>query len=192
MTAARSEDLPLHPAADPGPDTAATVLEAVSDAARELLRSLPERPERLKVRAAGVSVELDWRPAAASLVLPVPAPATGIGAGAGSGVEAPAPRAGLVPVPDLVAAEPVRQYVCAPSVGAFYRSPEPGAAPFVAEGTEVRAGQQVGIVEVMKLMLPVEADRAGTVAEFLVADGQTVEFGERLVALAPTGARSGV
>ncbi|MTE14575.1 acetyl-CoA carboxylase biotin carboxyl carrier protein [Nocardia aurantiaca] len=69
----------------------------------------------------------------------------------------------------------------AETVGVFYRSPEPGAAPFVAEGDPVRAGQQVAIVEAMKLMIPVTTGSEGVVAEFLVEDGESVEHGQPLI-----------
>jgi acetyl-CoA carboxylase biotin carboxyl carrier protein len=68
-------------------------------------------------------------------------------------------------------------------VGTFYSAPEPGAEPFVTVGDEVRAGQQIAILEVMKLMTPVGADRAGRVAEVLVPDGTSVEYGTGLIAL---------
>ncbi|TDC72092.1 hypothetical protein E1200_00260 [Actinomadura sp. GC306] len=68
-------------------------------------------------------------------------------------------------------------------VGTFYSAPEPGAEPFVAVGDEVRAGQQIAILEVMKLMTPVAADRAGRVVEVLVPDGTPVEFGTGLIAV---------
>ncbi|WP_051026842.1 acetyl-CoA carboxylase biotin carboxyl carrier protein [Nocardia higoensis] len=71
----------------------------------------------------------------------------------------------------------------AETVGVFYRSPEPGADPFVTEGDPVRVGQQVGIVEAMKLMIPVVATREGRVAEFLVGNGEAVEYGAALMAL---------
>ncbi|WP_330231605.1 hypothetical protein OHA40_03370 [Nocardia sp. NBC_00508] len=73
--------------------------------------------------------------------------------------------------------------VNAETVGVFYRAPEPGAAPFVTEGDPVRAGQQVGIVEAMKLMIPVTATREGRVAEFLVENGEAVEHGAPLMVL---------
>jgi acetyl-CoA carboxylase biotin carboxyl carrier protein len=57
----------------------------------------------------------------------------------------------------------------------------------VSEGDVVGAGQQVGIVEAMKLMMPVEADQRGRVTAVLVKDGQAVEYGERLLALGPVG-----
>lgn len=69
----------------------------------------------------------------------------------------------------------------AETVGVFYRSPEPGAAPFVAVGDPVRAGQQVGIIEAMKLMIPVTATREGVVAELLVDNGDAVEHGQPLI-----------
>ncbi|MEV0431780.1 acetyl-CoA carboxylase biotin carboxyl carrier protein subunit [Nocardia sp. NPDC050413] len=69
----------------------------------------------------------------------------------------------------------------AETVGVFYRAPEPGAAPFVAVGEPVRAGQQVGIIEAMKLMIPVTATREGVVAEILVDNGDAVEHGQALI-----------
>lgn len=71
----------------------------------------------------------------------------------------------------------------AETVGVFYRASEPGAAPFVSEGDPVRAGQQVGIVEAMKLMIPVTASREGRVAQFLVENGEAVEHGAPLLML---------
>ncbi|MFI1914025.1 acetyl-CoA carboxylase biotin carboxyl carrier protein [Nocardia sp. NPDC020380] len=69
----------------------------------------------------------------------------------------------------------------AETVGVFYRASEPGAAPFVTEGDPVRSGQQVAIVEAMKLMIPVTASREGVIAEFLVQDGESVEHGQPLI-----------
>ncbi|WP_280341589.1 acetyl-CoA carboxylase biotin carboxyl carrier protein [Nocardia neocaledoniensis] len=69
----------------------------------------------------------------------------------------------------------------AETVGVFYHAPEPGAAPFVAVGDPVRAGQQVGIIEAMKLMIPVTATREGVVAEILVDNGDAVEHGQALI-----------
>jgi acetyl-CoA carboxylase biotin carboxyl carrier protein len=66
----------------------------------------------------------------------------------------------------------------------FYRAPSPGAPAFVNEGDEIGSGQQIAIIEAMKLMLPVEADKAGRVAEVLVEDGEAVEYGTPLFRLA--------
>lgn len=76
-------------------------------------------------------------------------------------------------------------FVCAPAIGTFYHAPEPGKPPFVEAGGLVEEGQQVGIIEAMKLMLPVDADRQGRVLAVLVADGQAVEYGEQLIELGP-------
>ncbi|PEH79785.1 acetyl-CoA carboxylase biotin carboxyl carrier protein subunit [Nocardia sp. FDAARGOS_372] len=103
--------------------------------------------------------------------------------------QAPAPRPAPVALPAepaVAAPEPLRDKtftLLAETVGVFYRAPEPGADPFVAEGDPVRAGQQVGIVEAMKLMIPVVATREGRVAEFLVDNGDAVEYGAPLLVL---------
>jgi acetyl-CoA carboxylase biotin carboxyl carrier protein len=71
--------------------------------------------------------------------------------------------------------------VTSPMVGTAYRSPEPGAKPFVDVGTKVSAGQTILIIEAMKTMNAIPAPRAGTVTQIVVDDGQPVEFGEPLV-----------
>jgi acetyl-CoA carboxylase biotin carboxyl carrier protein len=74
--------------------------------------------------------------------------------------------------------------VKSPIVGTFYDSPSPGSAPFVKIGDIVEVGQVLCIVEAMKLMIPVEADRAGIVIDVLTANGAPVEYDEPLFALA--------
>jgi acetyl-CoA carboxylase biotin carboxyl carrier protein len=76
-----------------------------------------------------------------------------------------------------------RHAIVAPLVGTFYRSAQPGAKPFVEEGDVVEEGQTVAIVEAMKLMNQVRADRGGKVAAILVTDGEWVEFEQPLVLL---------
>lgn len=73
--------------------------------------------------------------------------------------------------------------VTSPMVGTAYRSPEPGAKPFVDEGSDVTAGQTILIVEAMKTMNAIPAPRAGKVTRVMVEDGQPVEFGEPLLIL---------
>ena len=75
--------------------------------------------------------------------------------------------------------------VTAPMVGTFYRAHEPGAPPFVEVGDLVEPGQQVGIIEAMKLMNAVQADRGGRVREIVAADGSPVQYEEPLLALVP-------
>jgi acetyl-CoA carboxylase biotin carboxyl carrier protein len=71
--------------------------------------------------------------------------------------------------------------VKSPMVGTAYRSPEPGATPFVEVGTQVAAGATLLIIEAMKTMNQIPAPRAGTVTRILIEDGQPVEFGEPLM-----------
>ena len=70
-----------------------------------------------------------------------------------------------------------------PMVGTFYRSPSPTAAAFVEVGQTVNAGDVICIVEAMKMMNQIEADKAGTVTEILVENGQPVEFDQPLVVI---------
>lgn len=149
------------------PGDLAAVLAVLRENAVALAVSGTQPPSRVRVEAAGVVVELSWADATAPVAAPVPSPAPTNG----SAVAAPA--AEVTPGHRLAA----------PTVGVFYRAPEPGAPPFVAVGDHVHPGQQVGIVEAMKLMIPVEADRGGPVLELLCADGESVEFGQPLLVI---------
>ena len=78
------------------------------------------------------------------------------------------------------------ELVRSPVVGTFWRRPAPGEAPFVEVGDRVQPGQVLCIVEAMKVMNEVRADRAGLIEEVLVEDGQPVEYGQPLFRLRPT------
>ena len=71
-----------------------------------------------------------------------------------------------------------------PMVGTFYRTSAPGSKPFVEVGQTVKAGDTLCIIEAMKLLNEIEADRDGTVKAVLVENGQPVEYGEPLFILA--------
>jgi acetyl-CoA carboxylase biotin carboxyl carrier protein len=71
-------------------------------------------------------------------------------------------------------------YITSPFVGTFYRASNPEAAPFVDEGTKIKKGQVLCIVEAMKLMNEIEAEVDGTIVQLLVENGQPVEYGEPL------------
>jgi len=86
-----------------------------------------------------------------------------------------------------VAADPNVQEVASPLLGTFYRSPKPGAPPFVEVGTRVEEETVVAIIEVMKLMNTVRAGVRGTVTEILVADGALAEYGETLLCVRKAG-----
>ena len=83
--------------------------------------------------------------------------------------------------PKAVIADPNIQEVPAPLLGTFYRSPKPGAPPFVEVGSQVEEETIVGIIEVMKLMNSVRAGVRGTVTEIVPADGSLVEYGATLL-----------
>ena len=135
-----------------------------------LLADLPRLPSALRVEAQDVLIELTWDSAATS-------------------AHPAAPCADLVTRPEVPEQRDTGlHHVTAPTVGVFYRSPEPGAAPFVEIGSIVGPGDQVAIVEAMKLFLPVEAGNGGRVAAVLVQDGEPVEYGEPLIALEPVEA----
>jgi acetyl-CoA carboxylase biotin carboxyl carrier protein len=68
-------------------------------------------------------------------------------------------------------------------VGTFYRSPSPGAKPFVEVGDTVKTGQTVCIIEAMKLLNEIEADKDGVVKAIMVENGQPVEYGEPLLVI---------
>jgi acetyl-CoA carboxylase biotin carboxyl carrier protein len=110
------------------------------------------------------------------------------GGGGGGYVAAPAHHAPATHAPAPAAAKPADAAkhpgaVTSPMVGTAYRSPEPGAKPFVEVGTKVSAGQTLLIIEAMKTMNAIPAPRAGTVTKIIVDDGQPVEFGEPLVVI---------
>ncbi|PHM62806.1 acetyl-CoA carboxylase biotin carboxyl carrier protein [Xenorhabdus ishibashii] len=73
--------------------------------------------------------------------------------------------------------------VRSPMVGTFYRSPSPDAKPFIEVGQHVNQGETLCIVEAMKMMNQIEADKTGVVKAILVQDGQPVEFDEPLVVI---------
>jgi acetyl-CoA carboxylase biotin carboxyl carrier protein len=93
---------------------------------------------------------------------------------------APTAVAASAPVAAAPAASAAGSVVEAPSVGVFWRSPEPGAPPFVDVGAAVAAGDTLCIVEVMKLMQHIVADTAGTVTAIHAENGDQVEFGTPL------------
>ncbi|MFN3511158.1 MAG: acetyl-CoA carboxylase biotin carboxyl carrier protein, partial [Tsuneonella troitsensis] len=100
-----------------------------------------------------------------------------------------APAAPAVAAPSAaapVAAEPsadVAGALKSPMVGTVYLTPEPGAAPFVKVGDTVSQGDTLLIIEAMKVMNPIAADKAGTIRAILVETAQPVEFDQPLVVI---------
>ncbi len=112
-------------------------------------------------QAAPVTYAVAAAPVAAPVAAASPAPA----------VEAAAPGA---------AAEPAGHIVKSPMVGTFYRASAPGAKPFKEVGDTVKEGETICIVEAMKILNEIEADKSGTVTQILVQNGQAVEYGQPL------------
>ncbi|MGH3912175.1 MAG: acetyl-CoA carboxylase biotin carboxyl carrier protein [Pseudonocardiaceae bacterium] len=131
----------------------------------------------LRVQAGGVLVEAEWPVA--------PAPS---GGGAPVNVVATV-DANSAPFDNAIDGSAIENdslhYLRAPAIGVFFQAPEPGAKPFVEVGDTVVSGQQVAIVEIMKLMIPVHADVDGRIVEVLKANGETVEYDEPLFAITP-------
>lgn len=90
---------------------------------------------------------------------------------------APAAPAAPAAAPEEIAGHKIRS----PMVGTFYRSPSPEAKAFVEVGQTVKVGDALCIVEAMKMMNRIEADKAGVVKAILVNDGEPVEFDEPLI-----------
>jgi acetyl-CoA carboxylase biotin carboxyl carrier protein len=110
------------------------------------------------------------------IAAPAPGPAPAVTAAAATPNLAPAPAAAAAPP-----SEPAQgNVVKSPMVGTFYRSPSPGAKPFVEVGQAVKAGDTLCIIEAMKLLNEIEAEVAGEVKEILVDNGQPVEYGQPL------------
>lgn len=150
---------------DVPPSTHADVLRDTCRSVSELIASAHGPLRRMHVRVADVTVEVEWPESSSAPTTSAPAYP-----GVLAAVEQPAESG-----------DPATHHLCASGVGTYYRAPEPGAPPFVDAGDRVEAGQQIGILECMKLMIPIEADRAGLVAEIVADNGQAVEFGQPLI-----------
>ena len=90
---------------------------------------------------------------------------------------AAAPAAAPAPV---VEAAPAGHTVKSPMVGTFYRSSSPGAKSFAEVGQQVKEGDTICIIEAMKILNEIEADKAGTITKILAENGQAVEYGAPL------------
>ncbi|GBR11266.1 acetyl-CoA carboxylase biotin carboxyl carrier protein [Gluconobacter frateurii] len=91
-----------------------------------------------------------------------------------------------IPAPSSPIVEEVRpseHIVSAPAYGIFHQRPAPGSPPFVTVGDKVEKGQQVGLMESMKVFSAIEADASGTVMALLASDGEEVEAGAPLLRL---------
>lgn len=94
---------------------------------------------------------------------------------------AAAPVAAAAPAAPAADATPSGHQVKSPMVGTFYRAPSPGAKPFAEVGQQVSAGDTLCIIEAMKMLNQIEADKSGTVTAILIENGQPVEYDQPLV-----------
>ena len=98
---------------------------------------------------------------------------------------APAPALAAAPAAapareEAPKARPNEHVVTAPMVGTFYAAPTPGAKPFIDIGDEVKVGQVLCIIEAMKMMNQIEADKSGRITSIMAKNGDPVEFGQPL------------
>ena len=138
-----------------------TLIDLVSESNVSELE-ITEAEGKVRIVKSGGAVVQQYVPA------PMPAPAA---------AAAPAPVAEL---PAPVAAAPTGHVVKSPMVGTFYRSSSPGAKAFVEVGSQVKEGETVCIIEAMKILNEIEADKSGTVTRILGENGQAVEYGQPL------------
>lgn len=130
--------------------------------------------QELEIEEGGQSIRLTRQAAGAAVPAPAPLPVPVV------------PQAAAAPFPALPAAPPkpeASRVIMAPTYGIFHLSPSPGAPPYVTVGQEVQAGQQVGLVEAMKVFNAVKATLSGQVADVMVEDGAEVEAGQPLFRL---------
>ncbi|HAZ54730.1 MAG TPA: acetyl-CoA carboxylase biotin carboxyl carrier protein [Franconibacter helveticus] len=139
----------------------------------ELEISEGEESVRISRAPANAGIPVMQQAYAAPMYAPQPQPAlsTAVAPATAPAMEAPA------------AAEVSGHIVRSPMVGTFYRTPSPDAKAFVEVGQKVNVGDTLCIVEAMKMMNQIEADKAGVVKAILVESGQPVEFDEPLVVI---------
>ena len=125
---------------------------------------------KLRVKRGGPHIVTHVMPAA-----PVAAPVV-----AAPAAPTAAPAAAAGPADDGGAQLAI---VKSPIVGTFYRSAEPGAAPFVNVGDSVKKGQVLCIIEAMKLMNEIDSEYEGEITNVYVENGQPVQYGERIFAI---------
>lgn len=93
---------------------------------------------------------------------------------------AAAPAAALAPAAAPAPEAPKGHTVKSPMVGTFYRASAPGAKSFVEVGSQVKEGETICIIEAMKILNEIEADKGGTITQILCENGQAVEYGQPL------------
>jgi acetyl-CoA carboxylase biotin carboxyl carrier protein len=140
-----------------------TLIDLVSDSNVSELE-ITEAEGKVRIVKGGVAMVQGYGPAPVYAAAPAP-------------VAAPAPAAAAAVVEPVVEAG---HAVKSPMVGTFYRSASPGAKAFVEVGDSIKAGETICIIEAMKILNEIEADKTGTVSKVLCDNGQAVEYGQPL------------
>ena len=136
----------------------------------------------MKIRISKTPSQRGTVQMAAPMQMPalLPAPVAAPAAPAAGGGEAEAPAREEAPKSKLLE-------VKSPMVGTFYAAAEPGASPYVSEGTRIAKGQILCIIEAMKIMNEIESEFSGVVREVLAQDAHPVEYGQVLFRVDPNG-----
>ncbi len=142
-----------------------TLIDLVSESNISELE-ITETEGKVRIVKGGVAAPVQY-------VQTMAAPSAAMPAAAAPAAEAPAAAA---PAPAAATGHVVKS----PMVGTFYRSSSPGAAAFVEVGSQVKEGETVCIIEAMKILNEIEADKTGTVTQILGENGQAVEYGQPL------------
>jgi acetyl-CoA carboxylase biotin carboxyl carrier protein len=128
----------------------------------------------IEIKEGEEAVRISRLPQGATVMpLAHPGVPAAVAAAAPASIAAPREEAAARPRPN-------EHVVTAPMVGTYYSASAPGAKPFVAIGDEVQAGQVLCIIEAMKMMNQIEADKAGRITSIMAKNGDPVEFGQPL------------
>lgn len=145
-----------------------TLIDLVSDSNVSELE-ITEAEGKVRIVKGGTAIVQAYAPAPVAMA-PAGAPAAA----------APAPAVAPAAAAPAAAAAATGHTVKSPMVGTFYRSASPGAKSFVEVGQAVKQGDTLCIIEAMKILNEIEADKAGTVTQILCDNGQAVEYGQPL------------
>jgi acetyl-CoA carboxylase biotin carboxyl carrier protein len=135
----------------------------------------------IEIKEGEEAVRISRLPAGGAALQSLPPVASGAALPAATAA-APAPAPAGLAGPEGAASKPKpsEHVITAPMVGTFYASPSPGAKAFVEIGDEVKVGQVLCIIEAMKMMNQIEADKAGRISSIMARNGDPVEFGQPL------------
>ncbi|MED7789195.1 acetyl-CoA carboxylase biotin carboxyl carrier protein [Francisella sp. 19X1-34] len=154
------------------------LLKAI-DKVAEILKSSDIR--EIKVKDGGSSIFMTKNNTATTSVVSAPitssvAPATVAAPAASNAPASAAPEASQIEEKQEVSGEEIKS----PMVGTFYSAPSPDAAPYVKEGQEVKKGDVLCIIEAMKIMNKIEAEKGGKIVKVLAKDGDAIQFDQPL------------